>query len=373
MKLITLLLFITCTLLPVLHAKEGKQDAKNFIKITPEGIQNLNIQYALVKTMDFETTVFAIGNVVEIPRNHTVLSSRIPGRIIKINAFEGDFVKKGDVLLHVESRQPGNPPPVIKLKAPGSGLIFTSHVKLGEPVEPAKEMMDIVDLQEVWAVAQVPEDLVSRMKPGTKAHIRIPALGENTIDGKLLRFETKADSKGATIGAIFQVNNKNIRLRPGMRAEFSIVISSRKNVMAVPKEALQGNATNRIVFIKHIEIPNAFTRMQVVTGEKNDRFVEIKKGLFPGDEVVTKGSYALSFSTGGGQSLKEALDAAHGHEHNEDGSEKEAQPETHQDHASEGHAQAPKGMDTTTMILGASTGILLVLLILTNIRRSTPA
>ncbi|MEM9015611.1 MAG: hypothetical protein AAGC68_01260, partial [Verrucomicrobiota bacterium] len=45
-------------------------------------------------------------------------------------------------------------------------------------------------------------------------------------------------------------------------------------------------------------------------------------GLFPGDEVVTQGSYALAFAgSGSGMSLKEALDAAHGHEHNDDGSE----------------------------------------------------
>jgi hypothetical protein len=41
----------------------------------------------------------------------------------------------------------------------------------------------------------------------------------------------------------------------------------------------------------------------------------------PADEVVTRGVYSLSFAGGGSISLKEALDAAHGHEHAEDGSE----------------------------------------------------
>jgi hypothetical protein len=56
-------------------------------------------------------------------------------------------------------------------------------------------------------------------------------------------------------------------------------------------------------------------------GEQNDGYIEIVSGLFPGDEVVTQGSYSLGFAGGGSISLKEALDAAHGHEHNEDGSE----------------------------------------------------
>jgi hypothetical protein len=59
-----------------------------------------------------------------------------------------------------------------------------------------------------------------------------------------------------------------------------------------------------------------------VIGEKNKDRVEIINGLFPSDEVVTSGSYALSFvGNESAISLKEALDAAHGHEHNEDGSE----------------------------------------------------
>ena len=38
-------------------------------------------------------------------------------------------------------------------------------------------------------------------------------------------------------------------------------------------------------------------------------------------EVVTGGAYSLAFAGGGTLSRKEALDAAHGHEHNADGSE----------------------------------------------------
>ena len=43
--------------------------------------------------------------------------------------------------------------------------------------------------------------------------------------------------------------------------------------------------------------------------------------MFPGDDVVVNGAYSLNHAgSGSGLSLK-ALDAAHGHEHNEDGSE----------------------------------------------------
>ena len=349
-------------------AAEKAISSDGFISIKPEGIKNLGIQYETVEAKNFERTVFAIGNVREIPKNYSVLSSRIAGRIIEVNAFEGDTVKKGDVLVKVESRQPGNPPPVIELKAPRDGLVVASHIRLGEPVDPSKELLDIIDLSEVWATAQVPEDSVSKIKPGTKAHIRIPALGGESIDGTLLRFDTKADSAGGTIGAIFRVPNSTLRLRPGMRAEFSIVTSSRKNVMAVPRESLQGDAANRVVYVKHVDLANSFTRLPVQTGEKNDRYVEILSGLFPGDEVVTKGSYSLSFASGGGVSLKDALDAAHGHEHNEDGSEMSDKQQSSKNGAQV--SVSSQSMSTTTLFLAASTALLLVLLIISGIRNA---
>jgi hypothetical protein len=106
-----------------------------------------------------------------------------------------------------------------------------------------------------------------------------------------------------------------------MRAEFSIVLAKRANVLGIPRAALQGDPSKRFVYVKHFDLANAFIKTPVQVGEMNDRFVEIVSGLFPADEVVTRGAYSLSFAGGGSVSLKEALDAAHGHEHAADGGE----------------------------------------------------
>ena len=77
----------------------------------------------------------------------------------------------------------------------------------------------------------------------------------------------------------------------------------------------------------------------MVLGEENDQYIEVIRGVFPGDEVVIQGSYVLSFVGGGsGMSLKEALDAAHGHAHAEDGSELgEGEESSEHDEGHEGH------------------------------------
>jgi hypothetical protein len=106
-----------------------------------------------------------------------------------------------------------------------------------------------------------------------------------------------------------------------MRAEFSIVTAKRTDVTSVPRAALQGTPANRFVYVKDFDLPHAFVKTPVVTGASNERVVEIVSGLLPADEVVTQGAYSLAFAGAGTLSLKEALDAAHGHPHAADGSE----------------------------------------------------
>ena len=106
-----------------------------------------------------------------------------------------------------------------------------------------------------------------------------------------------------------------------MRVEFSIVVGKKEGVFSIPRTALQGDAANRFVYVKDFEIPNAFVKTPVVVGSLNVNSAEVVSGLLPADEVVTRGGYSLAFAGGGTISLKEALDAAHGHEHAEDGSE----------------------------------------------------
>lgn len=319
-------------------------EAANTIILDESGVKNLRLETKMVEERDFESTVFAIGRVEEIPGNQYSVSSRIPGRAIEVNAFVGDHVKKGQVLFRVESRQPGDPPPIIDLTAPHDGLVTESHVLKGQPIEPNSELLDISDRSEMWVVARISEQRAAGISPGTKALIRFPALGGESITAELLRFGVKADSEAGAIEGIFRVPNPDARLQPGMRAEFDIIVSSRPNVLAVPAESVQGDPASRVVYTKHFELPNAFVKVPVVVGETGGGWVEIKQGLFPGDEVVIQGSYMLGFAGGGGSgSLKEALDAAHGHAHSEDGSELGPDQVAKEDAAVDGHADGKSG------------------------------
>jgi cobalt-zinc-cadmium efflux system membrane fusion protein len=353
----------TSLLLTAVVAAEAPPRNENTVVLNATGVRNLGIETVAAEESDFVNTIPVLGEIEHTCESHSVLSSRIAGEIIEALAHRGDFVKKGDVLLRIESRQPGNPPPVIELKAPAGGLVTESVGHLGAPVEPDKMLMEILDLSTVWAVARVPQHQASMLKDGLAARVTVPALGTEQYQSPFLRLGTGEESSPSTVDGIFELPNPDMKLRPGMRAEFSLVVSNRENVLSIPREALQGDSSNRFVFIKDYELENTFVRVPVSIGEISDERAEITAGLFPGDEVVTKGSYALSFAGKGSASLKEALDAAHGHPHNEDGTEMTTDEiAAHGDHEHD-HDHADGHSGSLVLFLAIACGILLLLLI----------
>ncbi len=368
LALSTYITLLLCAL--SLHAADPKRK-ENTVILEEAAVANLQLEFTEAEETTFEETIFSLGHIEVLPGKKAIVSSRIPGRAFSVLVIPHQEVDVDAEVAWIESRQPGDPPPVIKLNAPISGTVSKVNIAQGQPVTPDQELIEILDLSTVEAAASVPQHLAGKLTPNVKAHIRLNALPDRVFEAKLAHIAAVADETTGTIEAAFHVPNPDKLLRPGMKAEFSIVVSTREGVMSIPRAAVQGDAAERFVYIKDYQLKNAFVKTSVVLGTQNDRFVEVIKGLFPGDEVVTRGAYALGFAGKGSVSLKEAMDAAHGHPHNEDGSEmtKEqiaARDKNHDDHD---HTASPAGWNTLTSFFAGSSGLLLILLIVAMLKR----
>lgn len=332
-------------------------------------VSNLQLESTEAGETTFEETIFALGHVEVLPGSKAIVSSRIPGRAFSVLVVPHQEIDAGAEVAWIESRQPGDPPPVIKLEAPISGLVSKVNLAQGQPVSPEAELIEILDLSTVEAAASVPQHLAGKLQLGQIAHIRLTALPDRVFEAKIVHVAAVADEATGTIEAAFHLANPDKLLRPGMKAEFSIVVSQRENVMSIPRSAVQGDAAQRFVYVKDYELKNAFVKAPVVLGAQNDRFVEVIKGLLPGDEVITRGAYALGFAGKGSVSLKEAMDAAHGHAHNEDGSEMTKDQIAAADKGHDHHDEHGSEWSMLTIFFAATSGLLFVLLMVAMTRR----
>ncbi len=370
-----------------LHAHAGHDDAPGEdkagaaggpISISAQARANLGLLSVEAEVRTLDKTFLSLGRIDAIPNRQAAVSSRIAGRVIALPFEPGQSVKKGQVVVEVESFQVGNPPPRVRYEAPMDGVIQSRDVFLGSSVNPDSRILTIADPREVYAEARVFEGQVGQVRAGQKARVRLAAFPGETLEGTVERLDASLDAATRTLKVWARVPNPDGKLRPNLQAEVTFITESADSVTAVPLAAvLTGEGGSRFVFVEtnapapagggtnpretpSVPPPTSFERREVVTGIADDRFVEVIEGVLPGDRVVVQGNYQLQYVKGGGPAQPSAApataDAKEGHGAKGTGKAADGHDDAHR------HAAGIRGTTTGPLVLGLG-GALLVSLV----------
>lgn len=280
----------------VIHDEEKAaphDDEKEGIQLSEEAKRNIGLIVETVEERIIRKVITANGIVK--PQSHRLaqVSPKIEA-IVEVTLVEPwEWVKKGQILSKVRSRQFGNPPPLVSLTAPISGLISTWNAKVGEAVGPGKVLFEIVDPSTVWVEGDVPEHESHLVKVGQTARVSMVALPDLVFTGKIVRMGGMVEPEKRTVHVWVEVANPEYQLKPGMFAQLHIVVGGGGQVLAVSRPALLKTGGETFVYI---EQGDQYFKQNVVVGIGDDRFAEIVEGLYPGDRVVTRGNYELMSS-----------------------------------------------------------------------------
>jgi cobalt-zinc-cadmium efflux system membrane fusion protein len=194
--------------------------------------------------------------------------------------------------------------------SPISGVVAERNVVLGEAVEPSKVIFRVLDLSIVYVEGNVFEEALPHLKIRQRVRIRLASYPGEVFTGRISRFSPTIDPEKRTLHLWAEVPNRTGKLKPNLFAEMDVVVGEgREEVLAVPLEAVIRIEGKSFVFV---EEKGSFRRADLILGARDDRYVEVKSGLFPGDQVVTDGKqqvYTKSLMTRqGGVAL-----GGHGH------------------------------------------------------------
>jgi multidrug efflux pump subunit AcrA (membrane-fusion protein) len=265
------------------------------VVVSSQARENLGLQLSEAEIRPMETTLGVIGEIETIPDRAGAVTSRIAGRVSWIGFAEGEFVKKGQPVVEVESLQLGDPPPRARYGAPLSGWVTDRHVTLGSSVEPNAHLLELADLNEVLAVGQLFEGQIGRVHVQQAVRVRVASYPDTTFEGKVERLGSALDPTTRSLPFYVRVRNPEGKLLPRMRAELSVVVERSDAALAIPRSAVLGDFGNEFVFVEQDAERGTFQRTPIVRGIADDQFVEAIEGLLPGDRVVTVGNYSLQF------------------------------------------------------------------------------
>ncbi|MBI4817455.1 MAG: efflux RND transporter periplasmic adaptor subunit [Deltaproteobacteria bacterium] len=198
--------------------------------------------------------------------------------------------------------EPGNPARV-RLASPIAGTVVARSVHVGQWVQPADTVVDIVDLDQLWVQASVYERELRFVRVGQAVQIEVRAFPGEVFAGKVAQIDGTLDERTRSVGVRVVLPNPGHRLRPGMFATARVQGAhdhEPRHLLAIPWAAVQEVDGHRAVFVKVGE--GTFELRRIHTGDRAGDSVEVLNGLAAGDEVVADGSFLLK-----GQLLRATL------------------------------------------------------------------
>jgi len=177
------------------------------------------------------------------------------------------------------------------ITAPFNGVVTKRYANSGSLIQAGttsqSQAMPVVRLSEnglLRLALPVPESAVSSIHLGESVEVSVSTL-HRSFSGRVARFSDKVDQSTRTMKTEVDVPNPALILIPGMYAKVDLVTEQRKNVLAVPVEAVEGSGNTARVFM--VQTSGAIQIIPVVLGIENARQIEIRSGgLKEGDRVV---------------------------------------------------------------------------------------
>ncbi|MDE2179970.1 MAG: efflux RND transporter periplasmic adaptor subunit [candidate division NC10 bacterium] len=178
----------------------------------------------------------------------------------------------------------------LHLPAPIGGTIAERNVVLGRQIEPNAPLMKITDTSVMIVEGEAFENILSLLKLGQRVRVVCLAYPNEVFDGKISLIGPAVSQPKRTIPVWAEVTNRRGLLKQDLFAQIFVILGERRKSLSIPAQALINAEGSEFVFV---ERGGAYVRADLTIGARNDRFVEVLRGLSPGDRVVTDGNREL--------------------------------------------------------------------------------
>lgn len=308
-----------------------------------------------VKTEIWQPQLASVGTLRAI---HGVnISAEIAGIVKKIHFKSGDLVKKGDLLIELNSAEEAaqlqslqasrklaeinlnrdkrqfavhaiskskldasqaeltsrraqevQQQAIIdkkRIRAPFDGRLGITQINPGQYLNAAQPIVSLQDTSKLYIDFSMPQKYVTQLNRGQA--INVMANGaQQVISGAVITINSIVDNATRNVQVEGLIDNSNGTLLPGMFVNVKINIGEPRQLLTLPQTAISYNAYGSTLFVaqeqKNPDQPDAKAhqiaqQVFVKTGDKRGDQVAILEGLKAGDTVVTSGQLKLKNGT----------------------------------------------------------------------------
>lgn len=328
-------------LIPAESGAEGL--ALNEIRMSKNAMALANIQTVIVGGAfePGENSITLSGKIMPNEEANAVQASYFEGRIEKLNVnFTGETVRRGQLLATIyapalvaaqqelitaasmKESQPRlyqavrnklklwklSESQINQIEASGqvrssfpvhatvSGTVSEKLAEEGDYVQQGQPILRVSNLGTLWAMFDVYENQIAQITRGQRILVTTNAYPDKVFAATISFVDPTLNTQSRTLSVRATLNNTDGMLKPGMFVTSKVQIPRSmvsKSGVSVPASAVLWTGKRSLVYVKTNPVEPVFEMREVTLGPKTGDTYSITEGLFPGEEVVTNGTFTV--------------------------------------------------------------------------------
>tara|TARA_Y100001935_G_C17175626_1_gene442474 strand:+ start:12 stop:881 length:870 start_codon:yes stop_codon:yes gene_type:complete len=265
---IILVFFLIIAIVIIGRTMVGNHFKKKFSKQPPPGIIVTEVvkKEFSEKIETFGTAISKKSETFKIKRDDLLEDLKLK-----------DFVKKGEVLIKLKS---GN------IIAPFSGVL--GYTGLTEDILLSNNIIIITldDNSTIYSDIKIPENYSASIKKGLPVEVKISSYKDQIFEGKIDFVSSRINADTRSLLSRIKIKNTDLELISGSLLEVSVKFNLR-NSLSVPDTSVMIEGDKSYVY--QIDNENNAKKIEVKTGIRGNKNIEIISGLSVGDIIVAEG------------------------------------------------------------------------------------
>ena len=172
------------------------------------------------------------------------------------------------------------------VRAPFNGIVGLKLKSIGEYLEPGEVITSLDSIDPIELDFEVPESAISALEIGAEINAFTRAWGNEVFSGIVKSINTRVNQESRSITVRAEINNTNLKLKPGMFMIVKLPVVTHKNAIIIPEEAVLTDGTLRTVYVIKDGITNS---KAVKLGQRLPGEVEVLEGISSDAIVITGG------------------------------------------------------------------------------------
>jgi hypothetical protein len=284
---IALLGFIQ-VLLPSCKDKGPGQEAQQpiiSVKVTP------------VRQGNIEDYINLNGKTIYLEKNKIV--APISAYVTKVNVQYGDFVKKGDVLFELETRESralDSSMGTIKVLALTGGTIIEQMInETGAYMVEGDPLCTIVEKKDLMVQVNFPYEYNSLLITGKKCNIVLT--DHTSFNGTIINVIPHISEKDQTQTVLIKPNTER-KLPENLNLTVQFILNTHNHTLLIPKGAVMTNEKQSDFWVMKLVNDSLAVKVPVQKGIENDSTVEIISSVLNNNDlIINEGAYGLPDSS----------------------------------------------------------------------------